>query len=404
MTDNEIDGSTVLHFGRKYHQYSIRHGANLLPVDQTEADRLLSLVRLQDTLDGLILVPGFEPRDILDCGYGSEAWADEVMQSNDDVEPYKIVGIDVYTENFDDDYDEAMADIDEAMEIDAYQGEEGNRALGMDDEGEEADLESHETVFYQKSTFDLNQSLQYNQDLFVRRGMGYHTQQRFDLVNIRCLTEGIVENRWPGLLNELRTLLRPGGWIQMTELDFGNIQSSSGRLHSDRVDNANGLERWIECYREGMRLTRRNRRIGELAPRLLGEQGYINIRILSRPLCIGQWSAEDQSGLGNQIKEAIEQSLYAVGLWFACVVQGIDVQDFQNMIQDAVRDLNQPGVNPYIWCHQIIAQRPVGTSGHKSRSSSSSIDIKYAGPGSPSAFKKPQLPSYSPATPSSRRS
>lgn len=281
------------------------------------------------------------------------------------IDPRQIVGIDVYTENFDDDYDEATADIDEAMDIDAGQGEEGNRALGIDDEDDEADLESHETVFYQKSTFDLNQSLQYNQDLFIRRGMGYHTRQRFDLVNIRCLTEGIVENRWPGLLNELRTLLRPGGWIQMTELDFGNIQSSSGRLHSDRVDNANGLERWIEYYREGMRLSRRNRRIGELAPRLLGEQGYINIRILSRPLCIGQWSAEgklwyeeveveltwcaDQSGLGNQIKEAIEQSLYAVGLWFACGVQGIDVQDFQNMIRDAVRDLNQPGVNPYIW-------------------------------------------------------
>ncbi len=51
----------------------------------------------------------------------------------------------------------------------------------------------------------------------------------FDLVNSRLVAGGINSERWTGYIRDILRCLRPGGWVQMVEIDF-NAQSDNGAL------------------------------------------------------------------------------------------------------------------------------------------------------------------------------
>ena len=55
----------------------------------------------------------------------------------------------------------------------------------------------------------------------------------FDLVHSRMMAGGINASRWPGYMNDMLRVLRPGGWCQMVEIYF-NAQSDNGTLTSSR--------------------------------------------------------------------------------------------------------------------------------------------------------------------------
>lgn len=141
-------------------------------------------------------------------------------------------------------------------------------------------------VFAARYKWDLNQSLTNNPDLFVEReNMTKWAKLSHDLVNIRCLTEGVRLDRWELLLRESCTLLRPHGWIQIVELALGNIQSSSGRL-----DDALGLQEWTRCYREGLRaLGRTEPHLGKVLEQMLTRADFEEISSQSIQLDIGDW-------------------------------------------------------------------------------------------------------------------
>lgn len=48
----------------------------------------------------------------------------------------------------------------------------------------------------------------------------------FDLINGRLMTSFLLRERWPGLLQECRRILRPGGILRITETDGGGVTTS----------------------------------------------------------------------------------------------------------------------------------------------------------------------------------
>ena len=107
--------------------------------------------------------------------------------------------------------------------------------------------------------------------------------ETFDLVNSRLLAEGIDADRWPLYIRELKHLLKPGGWLQMVELQL-HFQSDAGLLSDDSC-----LTRWWQWYSNTMQQMRKNPRIGRDLQRLLTAEGFNNITARSLDLPIGSW-------------------------------------------------------------------------------------------------------------------
>ncbi|KAK2759516.1 hypothetical protein FQN54_002995 [Arachnomyces sp. PD_36] len=93
----ELDHSyleTVTIQGREFQSYSINHRIYFGPVDDDEAERLELQQRVFNKVfdDRLIFPPVSQPKKVLDCGYGSGAWAVEVAEEYPGCE---VIGIDI---------------------------------------------------------------------------------------------------------------------------------------------------------------------------------------------------------------------------------------------------------------------------------------------------------------------
>ena len=109
--------------------------------------------------------------------------------------------------------------------------------------------------------------------------------ESFDLINSRLLAEGINADRWSSYVRELKLLLRPGGWLQMVEIQLP-FQSSSGRLNDDSC-----LTRWWQWYSWALQRMGKNVRIGRELQRLLATEGFTNVTARSIDLPIGDWNS-----------------------------------------------------------------------------------------------------------------
>lgn len=116
----------------------------------------------------------------------------------------------------------------------------------------------------------------------------------FDLINSRFLAEGIDANRWSSYIEELKLLLRPGGWLQMVELEF-RFQSHAGRL---RYTPQEPLFRWQGWYDATMREKNKDPRIGSQLGTYMRRAGFENVETLAIPLQIGRWN-QSQSLVRN---------------------------------------------------------------------------------------------------------
>lgn len=107
--------------------------------------------------------------------------------------------------------------------------------------------------------------------------------ETFDLINSRFLAAGLDAPRWASYIRELRTMLKPGGWLQMVELAFPFV-SSSGLLTDESA-----LSRWWRWYETAGRQPSRNFRIGrELGPRLT-QEGFARVSSQTHILPVGDW-------------------------------------------------------------------------------------------------------------------
>jgi hypothetical protein len=163
----------------------------------------------------------------------------------------------------------------------------GDGTEGSDSDGaEDSDSDNDEAVqeWFEKR-WNLNMSF---------RTDSSHTRLRpeqFDLINCRFLSEGINRDRWPTLIGELRLLLKPGGWLQMVELEL-RFQSDNGPLGQS---NNEPLYVWGEVYRRQMEQANKDPRIGSKLIQYLRRQGFEHVLSRTVRLQIGDWNQGQSS-------------------------------------------------------------------------------------------------------------
>jgi hypothetical protein len=107
--------------------------------------------------------------------------------------------------------------------------------------------------------------------------------ESFDLINSRLLADGINSTRWQSYIRELKYMLKPGGWLQMVEIE-PLIQSSTGRL-----DDNSHLTRWWQWYSSMMQRMGKSPRIGRELRQHLQTEGFSHVQGGSIDLAIGSW-------------------------------------------------------------------------------------------------------------------
>jgi hypothetical protein len=105
----------------------------------------------------------------------------------------------------------------------------------------------------------------------------------YDLIYSRFVAPGLKANRWSSYFRDIRVLLRPGGWVQVTEYLL-NIRSDNGSI---TVQSA--VYRWWQAYDSAMQLLNRDARIGPKLQGKLAAAGLRNVQVDDRRLPIGAW-------------------------------------------------------------------------------------------------------------------
>ncbi|QIX01040.1 hypothetical protein AMS68_006557 [Peltaster fructicola] len=232
-------------------------------LDEEERQDELNRI-LRDRLNGTVLVP-FPPEDVdepavLDLGYGKGAWIDDLLAEYGDC---VVTGVDIF--------------------------------LGDDVDEDAVEEEDNDTVEeFIKKRWNLNAP--FAQD----RSESRLRPETFDLINCRCLAEGIDRDRWPALIGELKRLLKPGGRIQMAEAYYC-FQSDNGRLAESSVSNA-----WWSWYNRFMDISGRDARIGRQLERYCQAQGFEQIVATQYRMSIGGWEP-GRASLGRQIRHNLLQ-------------------------------------------------------------------------------------------------
>ena len=172
-------------------------------------------------------------------------------------------------------------DVKQVTGVDIYFGRAVDETDDDDDNEDDSDDSSDngrgEVQEYVKKRWNLNTSFRRD------RSEDHLRPESFDLINSRLLAGGINGNRWSGYVQELKLMLKHGGWLQMVEI-VPLIQSSSGRL-----DQNSFLHRWWEWYSSIVQQMGKNARIGRGLIQLLQNEKFGHVRGNSIDLPIGSW-------------------------------------------------------------------------------------------------------------------
>ncbi|RYC56445.1 hypothetical protein CHU98_g9766 [Xylaria longipes] len=130
-----------------------------------------------------------------------------------------------------------------------------------------------------------------------------------DNLNMPLVAGGINTGRWTGYIRDIFRSLRPGGWVQMVEIDF-NAQSDNGAL----ADNS-ALRQWSQTYLFAMEQCKNPR-----APRRLGgwlrNAGFTDVdeRMIPLPMCA--WSDNQRDyDIGAANQENVRMLLSSVAIY-----------------------------------------------------------------------------------------
>ncbi|KAL4987232.1 S-adenosyl-L-methionine-dependent methyltransferase [Aspergillus falconensis] len=214
--------------GREYQQYSIDNKISFEPVDEDEAERLDLQHRIFSRVfdNRLIFPPIPRLRRVLDCGYGTGSWAIDVAEQNPDCE---VIGVDIYPFMIPDDTPE-------------------NLWLQVD---------------------DLNRPFTFSSN-------------HFDLVHSRLLAAGINRSRWPSYIQDIKRVLKPGGWVQLVEIYF-NVQSDNGSITENHA-----LRQWSSQLMRSMEEIK-DLRVGTRLKTLLTAEGFREVDTKMIPLPLSAW-------------------------------------------------------------------------------------------------------------------
>lgn len=307
MVDPQRDTTEVDHIyleivtihDRDFQKYSIDNSVHLVPVDGEEAYRLETQHRIFNLVfDGrLIFPPVTSLRKVLDCGYGAASWTVDLAESYPDCE---VIGVDISPQLKPDETPENF----------------------------EPQLDDINLPF----TFQSN---------------------AFDLVQSRMVGGGINTSRWPSYLRDIKRVLKPGGWVQMTEL-YWMCQSDNGS-----ITGSHPLRRWSDDYirsLEGIKDPRAPLRLQGL----FSAAGLVEIehRMIRLPLC-GWPSDPKERRIGNAQQENLRQTLISLAIFPFTRRLGLTIEEVHALVAGACIDAANPDLKAYFPLYICIGKKPM---------------------------------------------
>ncbi|KIW12179.1 hypothetical protein PV08_09455 [Exophiala spinifera] len=306
-TGDEDFHRKVTYCDREYQEHSVRYEIYQVPIDAEEETRLLEqheMLKLiyTDWNNGLYAPIVGEPEAILDCGFGTGAWAYDVAEYDPNC---MVTAIDICP------------------------------LLAPSDQLENIDFQ----------IANLNHRLDCAEP------------NTFDLINSRFVASGIAATRWPNYFRDMHRLLKSGGWVQMTEWDL------FFRSDSDNSDALQALHEWSRLYTEALGSSTRPE--GKKRSRVVQDfevwmrmAGFINVSTDVRdiPTCAWPQDAHNRS-IGEANLTNMKGLIHSLGLYPVTSRRLREIEDFHDLIEAAYAELSDVGAKPYIRLHTTFGMK-----------------------------------------------
>ncbi|KAF3171742.1 hypothetical protein TWF788_009646 [Orbilia oligospora] len=289
---------TVRHHGREFQDYSVEKIIYPVPVDEDEQDRLnRQHLVFRKIFDGRLIFPPVEdPKKILDCGYGSGAWAIEAAEKYPDAE---IIAVDISPH---------------------LKPEETPNNLWC-------------------QVDDLNEPFNFK-------------PEEFDFVHSRLVAPGIGKSRWTGYMKDCFKVLKAGGWLQMVEIYF-NVQSDNGTLTEEH-----GLRRWSKTFLEVYE-DKKDLRAPTRLQSMMEAAGFVEVQSRMMPLPLNGWSRDERDrDIGNLNCSNAKDLINAMALWPFTERLEMSLEQFYVLIARARSEIDDLSLRPYFPLYVVIGKKP----------------------------------------------
>lgn len=165
----------------------------------------------------------------------------------------------------------------------------------------------------------------------------------FDLITMELMGMAIITSQWPGILADLRRILKPGGWIQWIEPD--TQAWNSGPACSEN----------IEKFRQVMNLRDLDPYLPRKCESFLQRAEYDNVKRQFISLPLGDWGGP----LGKVMATNCVEIMASMGPLFRASF-GWTSEYLERRVELMLLDMKEN--KGYVNYHLVIGQKPCGSS------------------------------------------
>ncbi|KAF6820959.1 methyltransferase domain-containing protein [Colletotrichum sojae] len=179
-----------------------------------------------------------------------------------------------------------------------------------------------------------------------------HPDNSVDFVHLRHMAPAIKD--WPRLLAQAYRVLKPGGWIELQELN-AKFNCDDGTMSPDC-----SLTRLIGHIRAGLASFGIDLFAADSNPQRLQAAGFGGTFQDVRKLPVGNWPRHpEMKTIGEYCRAVIYDGLHAISM--GPITRGLGWTRAQvEVLLDEVRaDLLSPGLHSYVYLHTVVGQKPV---------------------------------------------
>ncbi|CCX16239.1 S-adenosyl-L-methionine-dependent methyltransferase [Pyronema domesticum] len=283
--------------GRVYQQLALEQEITFTPVDEIERESLDKQHRIfQYIFDERLIFPPIEnPERILDCGYGSAAWAFDVAEKYPDCQ---VIGIDITPH---------------------MKPEEMPRNLWLQID-------------------DLNEPFTF--------------QDKFDLVHSRNVAQGIDKGRWRSYIGDCARVVKPGGWLQFIE-PYHVVQSDNGTLTDDHAVRQFSMQ--YSDVLEG----KKDVRAAMHLEAWFREAGLVDVEYTMIPIPLNAWSTNPRDRhIGELANGAYKEAIGSHCIYLFQEYLSMTTDEIHVLLARARQDADNPSLRPYIPMYVCVGRKP----------------------------------------------
>lgn len=171
-----------------------------------------------------------------------------------------------------------------------------------------------------------------------------YAPESFDFVHIRGLYGSI--GSWEELYRQTYDALRPGGWIENTEVSI--LVQSDAQAVKTNTDHI--FWRWAKVLWEGADRMGKTLRIvdGGKMSKLIGDAGFVEVEETQYKVPIGSWSRDPTANeIGEYSLAFMLESLEGFALFILKEIMGWKYDEIQVFVMEMRNAIRDPKIRPY---------------------------------------------------------